>query len=192
MADVVGRTADVTGDGVADIGAFDQDGDGSIDTVQSDTNGDGVVDAVGYDADQDGRIEVLHADATGDGVLDSTVADTNGDGSFETVVQDLDQNGSADAWTTDANGNGLIDAGEQTSAWAQPDTVTIGGDSGDPWTIVNPDGTPAGDVLPGTVTIGGGTGSGLLDFGGIAARSQILANAPWLGEGVTWVEPLGF
>lgn len=52
-------TADLDGDGTADVIMADTTGDGNIDTVLMDTDGDGAVDAAAIDTDGDGEADVV-------------------------------------------------------------------------------------------------------------------------------------
>lgn len=111
MADVFGRMADVTGDGIADLGGFDQDGNGWIDTYQVDSNGDGAVDQLAYDLNEDGYIDHVEGDTNFDGYMDTAGADEDENGLIETGFYDYNQDG---AWDTvaDSNENGVADVSE--------------------------------------------------------------------------------
>lgn len=52
-------TADLDGDGNADVIMADTTGDGNIDTVLMDTDGDGTVDAAAIDTDGDGEADIV-------------------------------------------------------------------------------------------------------------------------------------
>lgn len=52
-------TADLDGDGEADVVMADTTGDGQIDTVLMDTDGDGAIDAAAIDTDGDGEADIV-------------------------------------------------------------------------------------------------------------------------------------
>ena len=89
---------------------YDDNGDGTYDTVRVDRWGDNVSDVQAYDWNQNGILERIDLDTNNDSLIDLVGVDTNENGRLDRVDFDGNQDGWTDYSVFDLDENGVDDA----------------------------------------------------------------------------------
>ena len=91
--DVAGQVEGLLGvEGADVVGASSSDGYG-VDTYEVDLSGDGIPEVTAHDDDNDGRIDLAEVDTDGDRITNTIIEDREGDGVRDEVSTDTNNDG---------------------------------------------------------------------------------------------------